>query len=171
MNIELYAMTCGWLNMPLAALIEGGSTGLIRIPVPCYLIVHPSGTALFDSGLGTVCLDEADEYMGDFADLIQIEFEPGEEIGKRLECLERDGKGIDYLVNSHLHFDHAGGNAQIPGARLIVQKREWEAAHEPDLIAAVGYKPVDYDLGHDLLQVDGEHDVFGDVSVTGMPTY
>ena len=171
MSLQLYAMTCGWLKMPLAALIEGAAPGLIRIPVPCYLIVHPLGTALFDTGLGTVCQQGADEYMGDFADLIQLEFEPGEEVSRRLESLERDGKSIDFLINSHLHFDHAGGNEQIPGARLIIQKREWEAAHEPDLITAIGYKPVDYDLGHDLLQIDGEHDVFGDGALTCIPTY
>ncbi|MAG29432.1 MAG: MBL fold metallo-hydrolase [Deltaproteobacteria bacterium] len=171
MALELYAMTCGWLNLPLAVLIEGGSADTIRIPVPCYLIVHPSGTALFDSGLGTVCLEEDDEYLGDFAALMQVEFAPGEEIAMRLETLEREGASIDFLINSHLHFDHAGGNEQIPDARLIVQKREWEAAHEPDQIAAMGYKPVDYDLGHDLLLVDGEHDVFGDGSVTCIPTH
>ncbi len=171
MTLELYAMTCGWLNLPLAALIEGGSNATIRIPVPCYLIVHPSGTALFDSGLGTICQSEAAEYMGDFAALMQVEFEPGEEITRRLETLERESTSIDFLINSHLHFDHAGGNVQVPEARLIVQRREWEAAHEPDQIAAVGYKPVDYDLGHDLLQIDGEHDVFGDGSVVCIPTY
>ncbi len=170
MTIELYAMTCGWLKLPLAALIEGGE-GDVRIPVPCYLVVHPRGTALFDSGLGTVCQQDADAYMGDFAALMQVEFEPGEEIAVRLEGVQRDGRDVDYLINSHLHFDHAGGNVQISEARLIVQRREWEAAHEPDLIAAIGYKPVDYDLGHDVLLVDGEHDVFGDGSVTCIPTY
>ena len=59
----------------------------------------------------------------------------------------------------------------LPGMPERPQRREWEAAHEPDLIAAVGYKPVDYDLGHDLLQVDGEHDVFGDGTLTCIPTY
>jgi glyoxylase-like metal-dependent hydrolase (beta-lactamase superfamily II) len=163
-------MTCGWLKMPLAMLIEGGEPAHVRIPVPAYLIVHPRGTALFDSGLGTICQGDHDDYMGDFASLMEIEFEPGEEVAHRLECLERDGRSIDFLINSHLHFDHAGGNAQISEARLVVQKKEWEAAHEPDLIAAIGYKPIDYDLGHDLLAIEGEHDVFDDGSVLCIPT-
>lgn len=171
MSLRLHAMTCGWLSMPLAMLIEGGTSAHVRIPVPCYLVVHPRGSLLFDSGLSTICQQESRDYMGEFADLMQVEFMPGEEISKRLECLDLDGGGIDFLVNSHLHFDHAGGNEQIPGARLVLQKPEWEAAHEPDLIASVGYKPVDYDLGHDLLLIEGEHDVFGDGSVTCIPTY
>ncbi len=171
MALKLYAMTCGWLSLPEAALIEGGSADDLRIPVPCYLIVHPRGTALFDSGLGTVCQSECDDYMGDFASLMQVEFLPGEELKTRLETVEVDVAGVDYLINSHLHFDHAGGNEQVKAARLVVQRREWEAAHEPDLIAAIGYKPVDYDHGHDLLLVDGEHDVFGDGSVSCIPTF
>ena len=172
MDVRLYAMTCGWLSLPEIALIDGGSPEPLRIPVPAYLIVHPSGTALFDSGLGTICQEEEiDDYMGDFASLMQVEFHAGEEISTRLESLEVDVTSVDYLINSHLHFDHAGGNAQVSNARLIVQAREWQAAHEPELIQAVGYKPVDYDHGHDVLQVEGEHDVFGDGAVTCIPTY
>lgn len=170
-EVKLYAMTCGWLSLPEVALIEGGASADLRIPVPSYLIVHPRGTALFDSGLGRACQGDAEEYMGDFASLMRVEFQPGEEIATRLECLDVDARRVDFLINSHLHFDHAGGNEQISEARLVVQKREWEAAHEPDLIASVGYKPVDYDLGHEVIGVDGEHDVFGDGSVTCIPTY
>ena len=48
-ELQLYAMTCGWLSLPEVALIEGGASEDLRIPVPCYLIVHQRGTALFDS--------------------------------------------------------------------------------------------------------------------------
>ena len=46
-----------------------------------------------------------------------------------------------------------------------------EAGREPDLIQSCGYKPVDYDLGKDVIQVSGEHDLFGDGSVVFVPTY
>jgi len=171
-DLRLYAMTCGWLSLPEVALIEGGSEAHLRIPVPCYLIVHPRGTALFDSGLGRACqAEDTDTYMGDFAALMEVEFHAGEEISTRLESVDVDVSRVDFLINSHLHFDHAGGNELVSGARLIVQKPEWEAAHEPDLIASVGYKPVDYDLGHDVMTVEGDHDVFGDGSVVCIPTY
>jgi glyoxylase-like metal-dependent hydrolase (beta-lactamase superfamily II) len=168
--LQLYAMTCGWLRLPLGALLEGAD-GEARIPVPCFLIVHPRGKVLFDSGLGTICQSEASDYLGDFASLIQVEFKAGEEVTRRLEQVELGPGDVDYVINSHLHFDHAGGNALIPNARLVVQAPEWAAAHEPDLIASVGYKPVDYDLGHDVVQVEGEHDLFGDGSVVCVPTY
>jgi glyoxylase-like metal-dependent hydrolase (beta-lactamase superfamily II) len=74
-------------------------------------------------------------------------------------------------VTSHLHFDHVGGNASLPNARVVVQRREWEAGRDPDLVRRNYYDPRDYDLGQDLLLLDGEHDLFGDGSVVCVPTY
>jgi N-acyl homoserine lactone hydrolase len=74
-------------------------------------------------------------------------------------------------VNSHLHFDHAGGNEHVPNADLVVQRREWEAGHDPDIAAANAFMAKDYDHGHRLCLADGEHDLFGDGSAVCVPTY
>jgi glyoxylase-like metal-dependent hydrolase (beta-lactamase superfamily II) len=170
MALRLYAMTCGWLTMPLGFALQGAK-GTIRLPVPCYLVDHPRGKVLFDSGMHLASQTEPDDYMGAFATLFRVHFQPGEEIAARLQKLDIDAREILYLVNSHLHFDHAGGNAQIPDAPIVIQRREWEAGREPDLIQSCGYKPTDYDLGQDVIQVTGEHDLFGDGSVVCFPTY
>jgi len=175
MSLRLYALTCGWLTLPEAALIEGGDPAPIRIPVPAYLVVHPKGTALFDSGLAAICgappSPARDAYLGNLAGQVAVERASGDAIESRLAGLDVDATRVDWLINSHLHLDHAGGNERVSGARLLVQRREWEAAHEPDLIEAMTYKPADYDHGHDLVLIDGEHDVFGDGSVRCIPTY
>ena len=54
---------------------------------------------------------------------------------------------------------------------MIVQRREWEARLNPDVAIPHGYDPRDYDVGHGLRLIDGEHDVFGDGPVGCMPTY
>lgn len=174
MSLHLYALTCGWLTLPEAALIEGGAPAEIRIPVPAYLIVHPRGTALFDSGLAAICSSPSplrDAYLGDLGKQVRVERAREDGIDARLAGFDVDVERVDWVINSHLHLDHAGGNVAASGARLLVQRREWEAAHEPDLIEAMAYKPVDYDHGHERLLVDGEHDVFGDGSVVCIPTY
>ncbi|MEZ4330667.1 MAG: N-acyl homoserine lactonase family protein [Myxococcota bacterium] len=174
MPLRLYAFTCGWLTLPEAMLIEGGDPAEIRIPVPAYLVVHPRGTLLFDSGLAEICeraSTERDAYLGELGRQVRVERAAGDGIDARLAALDVDAARVDWLVNSHLHLDHAGGNEKIEGARLLVQRREWEAAHEPDLIEAMSYKPSDYDHGHDRVLIDGEHDVFGDGSVRCIPTY
>ena len=75
------------------------------------------------------------------------------------------------MINSHLHFDHVGGNAELPNATLVVQRREWEVAADPEQIRRNGYNRADFDLGHHLKLIDGEHDLFGDGSVVCIPTY
>ncbi|MGE3772477.1 MAG: N-acyl homoserine lactonase family protein [Gammaproteobacteria bacterium] len=169
MTAKLYAMTCGYLTMPVELLIEGG-TGTLEVPIPAYLIEHRKGVALFDSGMSLLVQKDKQRALGPLEPYFQVNFEPGEEIAARLADIGRDGEHVDYLINSHLHFDHAGGNALIPNARVVVQKKEWEAGHVPELIEANYYDPRDYDHGHDVLVVDGEHDVFGDGSVRCLPT-
>jgi glyoxylase-like metal-dependent hydrolase (beta-lactamase superfamily II) len=88
-----------------------------------------------------------------------------------LEAIDRDPAKIDLMINSHFHFDHVGGNALIPNATMLVQRREWDAGMDPDAAEKRGFNPRDFDLGHQLRLIDGEHDVFGDGSVVCLPTY
>jgi glyoxylase-like metal-dependent hydrolase (beta-lactamase superfamily II) len=171
MTVKLYAMTCGWLTMKLGNFLEG-EEGELRVPVPCYLIDHPKGRAVFDTGLHRSLQHDAVARIGErLVKAFKIEFKPGQELAGRLATLDIDVADVRYLINSHLHFDHAGGNDALPNAQLVVQRREWEAGHDPDLAAKNGFMKQDFDHGHDLRQIDGEHDVFGDGSVVCLPTY
>lgn len=170
MSVHLYALTCGWLTGALGGFLEG-ETGRLRVPVPCFLIEHPRGKVLFDSGLHIETQSDPGGRLGWLAKLFDVEFRRGEDVGARLAQIDVDAGAVDYLVNSHLHFDHVGGNAAIPNARLIVQRAEWQAGRDDDLIQSNTYNPADYDLGHDVHQVDGEYDLFGDGTVVCIPTY
>jgi glyoxylase-like metal-dependent hydrolase (beta-lactamase superfamily II) len=171
MSLKVFALTSGWLEGDLGHLMEGGE-GRIRLPIPCYLIEHPKGAALFDTGMHPDCQhDPAARVGARIAGLFGFDYRPGEEIGARLTTLGRDPATIDLIINSHFHFDHCGGNAQIPNATLLVQRREWDAGMDPDMAAKRGFNPRDFDLGHKLRLLDGEHDVFGDGSVVCLPTH
>jgi glyoxylase-like metal-dependent hydrolase (beta-lactamase superfamily II) len=171
MGIEVFALTCGHLEGELSYLMEGGE-GRIRLPIPSYLIEHPRGTALFDTGMHPDCQHDPAGRVGDrVAGLFAFDYRNGEEIAARLTALGRDPARIDLIINSHFHFDHCGGNAQIPNATLLVQRREWDAGMDPDIAAKRGFNPRDFDLGHKLRLVDGEHDVFGDGTVVCLPTH
>src|SRR2546430_16235958 len=151
--------------------MEGGE-GKIRLPIPAYLIEHPKGTALFDTGMHPDCQrDPAARLGARLTSLFDFDYHPGEEISARVEALGRDPAKIDLVINSHFHFDHVGGNALIPNATMLVQRREWDAGMDADSAAKRGFNPRDFDLGHKLRLVDGEHDVFGDGSVTCLPTH
>jgi N-acyl homoserine lactone hydrolase len=170
-SIKLYAMTCGWLTGDLGRLMEGGE-GEAALPIPAYLIEHPKGTALFDTGMHPACQHDPAARVGSrIASLFRFDYRSGEEISARLAALGRDPARIDLIITSHLHFDHVGGNALIPNATVIVQRREWEAGMDPEIAARCGFDCQDYDLGHKVRLVDGEHDVFGDGSVVCLPTH
>lgn len=169
-TIKLYAFTCGTVTGAFGRLMEGGE-GDITVPVPVFLIEHSKGLALFDTGMHPDCQRDPELRLGArLAGLFRIGFQPGEEVSAQLEKIGRDPGEIDLVINSHFHFDHAGGNPLIPNATLLVQRAEWEAGMDADLAARHGYNRRDFDLGHKVRLLNGEHDVFGDGSVTCLPT-
>ena len=169
-KVKIFAMTCGWMTSDMDMMLAG-KPGKIRFPVPAYLIDHPAGQVLFDTGLHPQCQHDPHARIGYLADIFHVEYRKGEDIAARLEALDIDAGRIEYIVNSHLHFDHTGGNELIPNAKIIIQKREWEAGRIPELIQNNAFDPKDYDHGHLIQQVDGEHDLFGDGRITTVPTH
>jgi glyoxylase-like metal-dependent hydrolase (beta-lactamase superfamily II) len=82
-----------------------------------------------------------------------------------------DPETIDIVINSHLHWDHAGGNtilaadrarAAFPRARYVASRGEWEHAHERHVRDAGSYLDANYDplveSGETML-VDGDYEV------------
>ena len=167
--MRLLALTCGWLTGD-AGLFAAGATGRLRVPVPCFLIEHPQGLVLFDSGLHAEAATAPEARLGSAASLFAVELAPHEDVGARLAALGVSPGAVRFLVTSHLHFDHTGGHATIPNAALVVQRAEWTAARDPELARGLLYDPANYDLGHEVRCVDGEHDLFGDGRVVCLPT-
>ncbi|HYM73723.1 MAG TPA: MBL fold metallo-hydrolase [Stellaceae bacterium] len=101
MGVKLHAMTCGTVTGEFAHLMEGGA-GDITVPVPVFLIEHPKGRALFDTGLHPDCRRDPAGRLGErLARLFEIGFAPGEEVSARLEAIDRDPAKIDLVINSH----------------------------------------------------------------------
>jgi N-acyl homoserine lactone hydrolase len=168
--VRLHAFTCGWLTGPLGLFLEG-QHGKLRVPVPVFLIEHPKGRVVFDTGLHPAVQHDPEGRLGFLAGVFPAEFRAGEEVAARLAARDVAPDRVDYVVLSHLHFDHAGGLETLPNARVVVQRREWVAGQDADLAGALSFGRHDYDHGHDLLLVDGEHDLFGDGRVVCLPTH
>ena len=142
-------------------IIDGGDGSMV-FPVPSWLIEHPDGLVLFDTGMHRDLQDSFDRIGEATLAAFQPDFNHGEEVSARLDARSIRPSDVTHMVVSHLHFDHCGGTEEIPDARLVVQRAEWESAHDARMIDLGIYNPDDYDHGHDLDLIDGQHDIFGD---------
>ncbi len=89
-----------------------------------------------------------------------------ERSGTLLQNLEREGirpEDVDIVVNTHLHFDHAGGNTLIsegkpvpsfPRARYLIQKGEWRVASSPNERTRATYLAENFEPLEDARQVE-----------------
>jgi Zn-dependent hydrolases, including glyoxylases len=161
MSVGLRAFTCGWFVQPKSFFIMGAGDEPIRSPVPAYLIEHPKGLALFDTGYGP-------KIRRLFGSAPGIEVTEQDDIAARLIEAGIDPAKINWIVNSHFHLDHCGGNVQIPNATVVVQRSEIEAARRSS--DSILYDAELYDTGQPFLAVSGEHDLFGDGTVIVFPT-
>jgi glyoxylase-like metal-dependent hydrolase (beta-lactamase superfamily II) len=169
MTLSIEPLGCGTLTAGTEMFEVGGDATPITVPVPTWLIRHPSGTVLFDCGMHED-LTVAGPLLDSVSLFYDVGLDEGHLVSSQLAARDIDPGEIDVVVLSHLHFDHAGGLSQVPNARIVVQRAEWAAGLDDDLAAANTFRREDYDLGHDVELVEGEHDLFGDGRVACIPT-
>jgi N-acyl homoserine lactone hydrolase len=171
MSLRLFGCVCGQFHSPAEGMgMRGG--GRVAVPVPFYVIERPDGVALFDCGLHADVGNDDDPYRQALKSQdLDITFAPDETVASHLQRLDIDPGRVRWVVLSHLHFDHAGGLHQVPNATVVVQRREWEAGFDREQGPRYFLSRRWYDLGHQVQLVDGEHDLFGDGSVTCIPSH
>ena len=160
MRVEL--LNVGWISSPAAIYRQGEDPDArIRFPVPAYLIETAEQRILIDTGLhpGAVA-DPAAFYGRPEAGLFELEQEQAVTDQLDLDTLTQ-------VVLTHLHFDHAGALRLLPASvPIVLQRREWTAAHDRAAIARNFLYPADYDIDERrLVLVDGDHDLLGDGSI------
>ena len=122
MSLAVYALTCGHLTGDFSRLMEGGE-GRIRLPIPAYLIEHPKGIALFDTGMHPDCQHDPASRVGSrVAGLFEFDYHPGEDIAARLVALGRD---IIHTVTNPL--SRLTGAIHVYGGDFFaVSRSEWD---------------------------------------------
>ncbi len=138
----------------------------VRIPSYAVLVEHDDGLYLFDTGFDL-------EHTNAVLPFELPEQTPEQTIPAQLELAGFAVSDVTTLVNSHLHFDHCGGNEFFPSSTFLVQRAEMDAARRVLGGEAMRYTPsaIDFDHPLDYQLVDGEHDLFGDGQLVLLPTY
>ena len=164
----LTRLDCGELHGDLG-LFETGADGQVTLSVSAWLVRHPPGTVLFDTGMPSSFVG-GDARTQRISEFLTIGFGVDDKVDAQLQANSQDPGRVDFVVVSHLHFDHVGGLSMIPNATVVIQRKEWEAGIAVTQDADTIHERKDYDLGHPLRLVDGEPDLFGDDAVVCIPT-
>lgn len=112
----------------------------VRLPLVQILIQSEGHSVLIDTGLMPEVTDAPDSLRDRYEvdpGWIRAIVSPEHRIDRQLARLGLAPTDLDLVVNTHFHFDHAGGNALFAGVPIAAQEEEFLAAREPD-----AYMPV-----------------------------
>jgi glyoxylase-like metal-dependent hydrolase (beta-lactamase superfamily II) len=174
-GMRLYAFSSGALTIAKSALQSGATSDPIQIPVGFYVVRHPKGNVLFDTGNNDKIIADP-SYWGVFAKDLNPVRTPDVAIDTQLAKIGLKPDDIKYVVVGHMHLDHGGNIGKFPKSTLIVQKDEVRNAFWPEPGTAAPYIPGDFmmlrnDPGNPLpnkwpmIQLQGDLDLFNDRSV------
>src|SRR5947209_5855143 len=170
--LKLYALHCGgdMMDMALFDPFDAEAGTKVYNPYFMYVIEHPQGTVLFDCGAHPELGTHPESRLGEAA----ADFDMRLTANDRLEsCLDRIGmtpRDIDLVIQSHLHFDHAGGLGWLTHAPILVQREELTFARNPPVYQELIYVQADFSMDLDWQELDGDHDVFGDGRLVAIST-
>jgi glyoxylase-like metal-dependent hydrolase (beta-lactamase superfamily II) len=164
----LHVLDCGSITLSdQSQMSPGVGVGQrLDLTVTCYVIDHPRGTLLWNSGLPDALAQQPDGLRGQL-----YHVRVSQTLVSQLEKLGMTPDSIDYIALSHLHFDHTGNANLFNRATWLIQQPEFEAAFS-DRASQMGFDRTMYDSlrNNTVQQLTGDHDVFGDSSVVILST-
>jgi glyoxylase-like metal-dependent hydrolase (beta-lactamase superfamily II) len=156
----------------------------ILLAMRCLLVEHSDGLVLIDTGLG----NKEDRK---FLDIYGVENEGLEGATQLEDALAVAGflpRDVRWVINTHLHFDHAGGNTTLdpeleddprrhvrpsyPNATYVVQGGDLEFARKANERTRASYLPLNYEpiaAANRWKLLDGEGEVLPGISVRLTP--
>lgn len=100
----------------------------IKIPVSVYLIEHPKGLVLIDTGWHTDNRKHQLKNLSFQYPVNKVELPEGQAVHEQLIKLGYKPSDIDYILMSHMHCDHADGLRLVKNAKnILVSEEEYEA--------------------------------------------
>ena len=159
---KLYILNCGeGVAVDISRWSPGVNVGRSMDFVDnCYLIHDAQGWLLWDTGIADAIAAMPDGQPP--ADPKGVHWRRPKTLASQLDQLGVKPADIKFIAVSHTHGDHIGNVELFPQAMLLVQKAEYEW---PNPLGVGRFKPE-----HPATKLSGDHDVFGDGSVTILAT-
>jgi len=132
-GMKLYVFSSGALTTIGKGVLQnfGPMDPPISIPVGFFVIKHPKGNVLFDTGNNDKIITDP-SYWGPNFDALKPVNTPDVAIDVQLKKIGLTPDDIKYVVISHMHLDHGGNIAKFPNSTLIIQRDEIYYAMWPD---------------------------------------
>tara|TARA_Y100001936_G_C16089441_1_gene684712 strand:- start:3668 stop:4507 length:840 start_codon:yes stop_codon:yes gene_type:complete len=179
-NSEIYIVSDGTFKMDGGAIfgvvpktiwshkIVPDSQNCINVALNCILIQHLNKTVLIDTGIGTKLEDNIKTRFSSNAGLLV----------DNLKKIDIHPSDIDYVIITHLHFDHIGGCTAydtegslynvFPNATHLIQKKDWDEATILNDRTRNAYNERDFIPLYDNKQlelIDGDVELLPDLNI------
>ena len=140
----------------------------IELGLNCLLIQTPQKNILIDTGVGQKLNEK-------FKEIYRVEKNTN-----LIDSLQKIGlkpENIDFVIDTHLHFDHCGGNTikkdgkfvpTFPKAKYVIQKQEWLDATNPNERTKASYLKENFipiEEAGQLILVDGDTEILPGIRV------
>jgi N-acyl homoserine lactone hydrolase len=174
-GMRLYAFSSGALTVPKNFLQAGAPATSIQVPVGFYVVRHPKGNVLFDTGNNDRIITDP-SYWGAFIQGLNPVRTPDVAIDAQLAKIGLKPDDIKYVVIGHMHLDHGGNVGKFTKSTIVLQKDEIKNAFWGEPGTPQNYIPSDFmmlrnDPGqmlpnkYPMIQLNGDLDLFADNSV------
>lgn len=166
--LKLWRLDCGTIELSDMSPFSdtfGYANEPRHVSDSCYLIRHHDTWMLWDTGLPLFDLGKDQSGTG-----IRPRIERS--LVDQLAELNVKPQMISMVALSHYHFDHAGQLASFPGARLLIGAADMAVirSKEPDENLDRSQFTHWLSNGSNVVEVDGDLDIFGDGSVVMLRT-
>jgi glyoxylase-like metal-dependent hydrolase (beta-lactamase superfamily II) len=173
-GMRLYVFSSGWLNLD-KSMLQAGATEKISVPVAFFLIKHPKGNVLFETGNNDKIITDP-TYWGPLATALNPGRSPDIAIDAQLDKIGVKPSDINYVILGHMHLDHAGNVGKFPTATIVYQRDEIVNAFWPKPGFGCCYITADFSMLRNsigenapnrqkVIELDGDLDLFGDGSI------
>lgn len=133
----------------------------VRFPVYGVYVDHPEGKFIFDTGYD---LDHVNKVLP-----FELPEQSAEQtLPAQLKRCGTTPDEINFVINSHLHFDHVGGNKYLTNATVLVSKWELRSCKVPEPFERLGYSDLSFDFpGVKYEFIEGDVELANGLSLFG----
>ena len=150
---------------------------VVTLPISMWIIDHPKGLVVFDTGNNVAITDNCKGYWSaGFCDFLKPSQKREDVIDMQLKKLGYSLEKVKVVVTSHAHLDHIGNIEMFPNAIHVMQKKELYQMWFPEKFqgrTSPGFFVLaDFEKAREFnfMELEGDYDLFGDGSVLILST-